>query len=316
MKIHANARLTLRARRELVEHMLVGFPATDVAAQFNISRQTVYKWWNRWQAEGDAGLWDRSSRPKTCPHQTHARLERQIVRLRKARKLGPARIGGIVGVPASTVHKVLSRYGMNRLAFMHRPTGRVVRRIVTSRPGELVHIDAKRMARIPDGGGWRAHGRQPKMRHSGAGYEHVHSAIDAFSRIAYSEILPAEDAECCTGFLQRAHDWFAMHGVTVERILTDNGTGYRSHAWRDLCAELAIVHTRTRPYTPRTNGKVERFNRTLADEWIYVRTYRRNHDRDQALTKWLHLYNHHRSHTALGGDTPMSRVNNLPARHS
>jgi transposase InsO family protein len=319
VKIHANARLTLRARRELVEYMIAGFEVTEIAAQFNTTRPTVYKWWRRWQAEGDAGLWDRSSRPASCPHQTAKQLERQILRLRTVRKLGPARIGGIVGVPGSTVHKVLSRHGVNRLAWMHRPTGRVVRRIHTSRPGELVHIDAKRLARIPEGGGWRAHGRSTEMRQRqlrSGGWEHVHSAIDAYSRIAYSEILPAEDAECCTGFLQRAHDWFAMHGVTIERILTDNGTGYRSFAWRDRCAELGIVHTRTRPYTPRTNGKVERFNRTLADEWAYVRVYRRNHDRDQALQKWLHHYNHHRSHTALDGDTPMSRVNNLPAHHN
>jgi transposase InsO family protein len=314
--IHANARLTLRARRDIVELMIVGYPVNEIAAQYSVSRQTIYKWWARWRTEGDVGLWDRSSRPRSCPHQTSPRLESRIVRLRTSRKLGPARIGGIVGVPASTVHRVLSRQGMNRLAWLHRLTGRVVRRIVTSRTGELVHVDAKRLARIPAGGGWRAHGRQAAMRHSGGGYDHVHSAVDAYSRIAYSEILPAEDAACCIGFLTRAHDWFADHGITIERVLTDNGMGYISHAWAARCAALDIVHTRTRPYTPRTNGKVERFNRTLADEWAYVRVYRRNSDRHHALHRWLHLYNHHRSHTALGGDTPMSRVNNLPAHHN
>lgn len=317
--IHRNARLTFRARRELVEAMISGFEVSEIAAQFNTSRQTVYKWWHRWQTEGDAGLADRSSRPRSCPHQTPPTLERQIVRLRQTHKLGPARIGGIVGMHSSTVHRVLRRRGLNRLAWLHRPTGRVVRRIHTSRPGELVHIDAKRLGRIPDGGGWRAHGRSTEMRQRqvrSGGWDHVHSAVDAFSRIAYSEILPAEDGPCCTGFLGRAHDWFAMHGVTIERVLTDNGKGYTSNAWRDLCADLDLTHTKTRFYTPQTNGKVERFNRTLADEWAYVRVYRSNSAREHALDRWLHLYNHHRAHTALAGDPPMSRINNLPGHHS
>jgi transposase InsO family protein len=318
VNIHANARLTLRARRDIVELMVVGFPVCEIAAQFSVSRQTVYKWWARWRAEGDAGLWDRSSRPQSCPHQTPRTQERRIAQLRIDRKLGPARIGGILQIAPSTVHAVLRRRGLQRLAWMHRPTGRIVRRIVTSRPGELVHIDAKRLGRIPPGGGWWAHGRGNDGHggHSGVGYEHVHSAIDAYSRIAYSEILPTEDRETCVGFLERAHAWFALHNITIERVLTDNGTGYRSFAWRDLCDQLDIVHTRTRPYTPRTNGKAERFNRTLADEWAYVRVYRRNQDRDRALHRWLHFYNHHRSHTALGGNPPMSRVNNLPGHHT
>jgi transposase InsO family protein len=316
VNIHANARLTVRARRDIVELMIVGYPVSDIAAQFSVSRQTVYKWWARWRTEGDAGLWDRSSRPRSCPHQTPRDIERRIVQLRTARKLGPARIGGILAMHPSTVHQVLRRRGLQRLAWMHRPTGRVVRRIHTSRPGELVHVDAKRLGRIPTGGGWRVRGRSAATRGSGQGYDHVHSAVDAFSRVAYSEILPAEDADCCTGFLERADAWFAMHGITIERVLTDNGNGYISNMWRDLCADLGITHTRTRPYTPRTNGKVERFNRTLADEWAYVRTYRSNTAREQALDRWLHTYNHHRSHTALRGDPPMSRVNNLPGHHN
>lgn len=316
VNIHANARLTLRARRDVVELMIIGYPVNEIAAQFSVSRQTVYKWWARWRAEGDAGLWDRSSRPRSCPHRTPRGIERRIVQLRTARKLGPARIGGILELAPSTVHQVLRRRGLHRLAWMHRPTGRVARRIHTSRPGELVHIDAKRLGRIPSGGGWRVHGRHSGMRHSGEGYDHVHSAIDAYSRIAYSEILPAEDGPCCTGFLERAHSWFAMHGVAVERVLTDNGTGYRSNSWAATCTALGLVHTRTRPYTPRTNGKVERFNRTLADEWAFVRVYRRNSDRDRALQRWLHFYNHHRSHTALGGNPPMSRINNLSGHHN
>ena len=310
--MHRNAPMTPRGRMIMVERIASGRPIAHVAAEMGVARKTADKWWRRWLAEGEAGLEDRSSRPHRCPHQTAARVEQRIVRLRQRRKLGPARIGSIVGMPASTVHRVLCRHGLNRLAWMDRPTGHVIRRIHTERPGELVHIDVKKLGRIPPGGGWRAHGRenllgQPRAK---VGYDYIHSAIDAYSRIAYSEILNAEDAVCCTGFLERAHAWFGLHNVVIERILTDNGAGYRSNAWRDLCAELAIPHTRTRPYRPQTNGKVERFNRTLNAEWARVRVYRRNSDRDRALDRWLHRYNHHRCHTALGGNTPMSRVDN------
>jgi transposase InsO family protein len=232
--------------------------------------------------------------------------------------LGPARIAGIVEMQASTVHRVLVRQGLNQLRTIDPPTGRVIRRIVTARPGELVHIDVKKLGRIPDGGGWWAHGRGNDARkgHASVGYDYVHSAVDAYSRVAYSEILAAEDLACCVGFLERAHSWFASHSIVIERVLTDNGNGYRSFAWRDLCTELGITHTRTRPYRPQTNGKVERFNRTLNDEWARVRVYRRNSDRTRALDRWLHRYNHHRCHTALGGNTPMSRVDNLSGHYT
>jgi transposase InsO family protein len=310
--------LTVHGRNELIERICCGRPIAHVAAEMGISRATAYKWWRRWQAEGDRGLWDRSSRPHRCPQRTPRVLERRIERLRREQKLGPARIAGIVEMQPSTVHRVLVRQGLNQLRAMDPPTGRVIRRIVTSRPGELVHVDVKKLGRIPDGGGWFAHGRGNDARkgHAGVGYDHVHSAVDAFSRIAYSEILSAEDAICCTGFLERARDWFALHDVTIERVLTDNGPGYKSHAWADLCAALGIVHTRTRAYRPQTNGKVERFNRTLNDEWARVRVYRRNSDRARALDRWLHRYNHHRCHTALGGQPPMSRVDNDSGQHS
>jgi transposase InsO family protein len=313
LQYHANAKLTLRARRELVERMVAGWSVSEIAEMMNVSRPTVYKWWARWRAEGDRGLWDRSSRPRSCPHQTPDVLERRIERLRRDRKLGPARIAGIVGMHASTVHRVLMRRQINRLRWMDRPTGRVIRRIETSRAGELVHVDTKKLSRIPRGGGWRAHGWETRhtTRKQRVGYDYVHSMIDGYSRVAYSEILPIEDTECCTAFLERAVAWFADHGVTIERVLTDNGVGYRSNAWRALCADLGIVHTRTRPYTPRTNGKVERFNRTLLDEWAYVRTYRSDLQRANALDRWLHTYNHHRCHTALDGQPPMSHINNL-----
>ena len=315
--MHANARLTIHGRKELIERIGCGRPVAHVAAEMGVSQATAYKWWRRWRSEGDSGLWDRSSRPHRCPQRTPRSVERRIERLRRDHKLGPARIAGIVEMHGSTVHRVLVRQGLNQLRTIDPPTGRVIRRIETSRPGELVHIDVKKLGRIPDGGGWWAHGRNTASRgHSPVGYDYVHSAVDAYSRIAYSEILNAEDTICCVGFLERAHSWFAVHGVVIERVLTDNGNGYRSFAWRDLCSELAITHTRTRPYRPQTNGKVERFNRTLNAEWARVRVDRRNSDRTRALDRWLHRYNHHRCHTALGGNTPMSRVDNLSGHYS
>jgi transposase InsO family protein len=313
---HANARLTLHGRKELIARVQAGRPVAHIAAEMGISRATAYKWWGRWRREGDAGLFDRSSRPHSSPSQTPRRTERQIERLRRSKKLGPARIGGIVGMHTSTVHRVLCRQGLNQLRAFDRPTGRVIRWIRTTRPGELVHIDVKKLGRIPDGGGWWAHGRSAEVRFYGGGYDYVHSAIDAYSRVAYSEILDAENAAFCSGFLTRAYRWFAERGVTIERLLTDNGVGYRSHQWADLCAELGVRHTRTKPYHPATNGKVERFNRTLNDEWARVRIYRRNSDRARALDRWLHHYNHHRCHTALKGRPPMSRVSNVSGQYS
>jgi transposase InsO family protein len=260
-------------------------------------------------------LEDRSSRPHSCPHQTPARVERRIVALRQSRKLGPARLAGIVGVPASTVHRILVRHGLNRLRWMDRPTGRVIRRIETDHCGELVHIDVKTLARIPDGGGHRMLGRSTETKRRSrarGGYSHIHTAIDAYSRLAYSEFAGAENTPNCVAFLDRAVAWFAERGITIERILTDNGNGYRSTAWARRCAELAIRHTRTRPYRPATNGKAERFNRTLADEWAYARLWTSDASRARALDRWLHRYNHHRHHTAIGGP-PASRVTNLPS---
>jgi transposase InsO family protein len=317
VQYHSNAKLTVHGRRELVERMMAGWSVSEIAEMMNVSRPTVYKWWKRWQLEGDEGLVDRSCRPQRCAHQTSRQLERRIERLRRQRKLGPARIAGIVEMHASTVHRVLVRQRLNRLRWMDRPTGRVIRRIETARPGELVHVDTKKLSRIPKGGGWRAHGWETRSKNrQKVGYDNVHSMIDAYSRVAYSEILPVEDAQQCTEFLERAVAWFAEHGVRIERVLTDNGVGYRSYLWAERCADLGITHTRTRPYTPRTNGKAERFNRTLLDEWAYVRTYRSDLQRADALDRWLHTYNHHRCHTALDGHPPMTRINNLSGQNS
>lgn len=312
--MHANAPLTPEGRLRLCHRIADGWSVAAAAESMNISRQTAHKWWQRYLAEGTAGLVDRSSRPHSCPHQTPARVERRIVALRQARKLGPARLAGIVDVPASTVHRVLVRHGINRLRWMDRPTGRVIRRIETTRCGELVHIDVKKLARVPDGGGHKKLGRTTETKRrshaSRGGYTHIHTAIDAYSRLAYSEFAGAENAINCTAFLARAVAWFAERGIVIERILTDNGMGYRSFAWRDLCAELAIKHSRTKPYHPATNGKVERFNRTLADEWAYARLWKSERSRALALDRFLHRYNHHRHHTAIGGP-PASLVSNL-----
>jgi transposase len=314
--VHGNAPMTPRGRMIMIERIAAGRPVAHVAAEMGVSRKTADKWWRRWLADGEVGLEDRSSRPHRCPHQTPARMERRIVRLRQQRKLGPARIASVVGVPASTVHRVLCRHGLNRIAWMDRPTGRVIRRIHTDRPGELVHVDVKKLGRIPPGGGWRAHGRGNVAHHerTRVGYDYIHSAIDAHSRLAYSEVLPNEQGPTCAGFWKRAQQFFDDHVITVEAVLTDNAKNYLG---LDFTAALdGIEHRRIRPHRPQTNGKVERFNRTLADEWAYVRVYRSNAARTRALDRWLHLYNHHRGHTALGGEPPIARATNLAGEHT
>lgn len=315
--MHGNARLTPVGRLTMVMRIEAGRPVAHVAAEMGVSRPTAYKWWHRWQESGVDGLVDRSSRPRSCPHQTPPEMEAAIVELRMTLKQGPARIGGQLGVPASTVHRVLGRHGMNRLAWMDRPTGRVIRRIHTDRPGELVHVDVKKLGRIPDGGGWRVHGRAEVAvgrRSRSRGMSYVHSAIDAHSRLAFSEIHHDERGPTCAGFFERARAFFTQHGIDhVEAVLTDNALAYRG---RDFTAALnGAEHRRIRPYTPRTNGKVERFNRTLLEEWAYVRAYATDDERTAALDDWLHLYNHHRHHTAIGGP-PISRVNDLPGHYT
>ena len=314
--MHANARLTPVGRRTLIERIQTGRPVAHVAAEMGVSRATAYKWWARFRAEDWAGLQDRSSRPRRCPNQTPRRVERRIEVLRRTRKLGPARIGGVLEMAPSTVHRVLCRLGLNRLALMDRPTGRVIRRIEMSRPGELVHVDIKKLGRIHAGGGWRAHGRGNVVEHrvNRVGYAYVHAAVDGYSRVAYAEILPNEQGATAAGFWTRAQAWFAERGVNIERVLTDNGGCYRSDVFHQALA--GVEHTFIRPYRPQTNGKVERFNRTLLDDWAYVRVYRSERQRTQALTRWLHLYNHHRSHTSLAGQAPMTRLNNLPGQYT
>jgi len=321
---HANARLTVHGRAELVRRVIEqGRPVAHVVVELNVSRATGYKWLARWRAEGLAGLADRSSRAHRLPRKTPAGTEQRVLALRAARKLGPARIGPLVGLAPSTVHAVLTRHGMHRLAWLDRPTGQLIRRYERARPGELVHVDVKKLGAIRPGGGWRAHGKGSAQHHhsrseTGAGrrvgYDYVHCAIDDHTRLAYAEIHPDETAATCAQFLRSAAAWFATVGIDrIDRVLTDNAMAYRkSRAWRQAMTDLGAQQKFTRSYRPQTNGKAERFNRTLADEWAYIQPFDSSVDRAAALPGWLHTYNHHRSHTALGGQPPISRttVNN------
>jgi transposase InsO family protein len=288
----------------------------------------VRRWVDRYRLEGSAGMVDRSSRPQRSPNRTPTRTERRIIKVRVLRRWGPARIGYLLGIHPSTVHRVLTRYGLAKLRWLDRPTGRVIRRMSSERPGDLVHVDVKKLGKIPAGGGWRMLGRTIGNRNSQAdktgvtnkyrqplrGYHFLHTAIDAHSRLAYSELLPDERKETAAAFWQRASAWFNECGFTVRKVLTDNGACYRSFAFRDALG--AIEHRRTRPYRPQTNGKVERFHRTLADEWAYARLYTSDAERCNEFPKWLHTYNHHRGHTALGGQPPASRVPNLSGQYT
>jgi transposase InsO family protein len=318
--MHRNAPLTPEGRLRLCFLIEDGWTVASAAESMRISRQTAHKWWRRYQEGGELGLEDRSSRPRRCPSKTPAKVERRVVELRRRHQLGPARLAPRVGVPASTLHRIWQRNGVSRLSDLERRTGRMIRRIETTRPGELVHIDIKKQAKIPPGGGWRIKGRANHLQNGKGGrprqgYAYVHSAIDAYSRLAYSEIHANEQAVTAVAFWQRARAFFASYGITVERVLTDNGSCYRSTAFGADLVAAAIKHTRTKAYHPQTNGKVERYNRTLLNEWAYARPYRSEAARTRALDTWLHMYNHHRHHTAIGGP-PIGRVNNVVGQNS
>ncbi|MFE3554011.1 IS481 family transposase [Streptomyces sp. NPDC059193] len=315
---HRNAPLTetgrLRLARCVVED---GWPLRRAAERFRVSPTTAQRWADRYRAHGEAGMGDRSSRPHRSPRRTPTRTERRIIKVRLLRRWGPARIAHLLDLVPSTVHRVLTRYRLARLSHLDRSTGRVIRRYERERPGELVHVDIKKLGNIPDGGGHKTLGRQAgRKTRPRLGYSYIHTAVDDHSRLAYSEILADEKKETATAFWQRAQAFFTACGITVERVLTDNGSCYKSHAWRDLLAAAGVTHKRTRPYRPQTNGKVERLNRTLLDEWAYARPYRSEQERRDAFPKWLHTYNHHRGHTALAGKPPASRVPNLTGQYS
>ena len=313
---HANALLTPRGRLLLARCVVEeGWPLRRAADRFQVSATTAARWAGRYREFGVAGMADRSSRPHRSPQRTPTRTERRIINVRVTRRWGPARIGFLLGLHPSTVHRVLSRYRLARLAWLDRSTGRVIRRYEHAAPGDLVHVDVKKLGRIPDGGGWRIHGRAARPnRKRGQGYSYLHTALDDHSRLAYSELFPDERQETAAAFWSRAAAYFADCGITVARVLTDNGSCYRSRVF--AAALGTVVHKRTRPYRPQTNGKVERFHRTLADEWAYAAAYGSDTARAAAYPAWLHRYNHHRGHTALGGRPPASRVTSLSGQYS
>lgn len=317
---HRRARLTEFGRGLLVHRVLEeGWSPAAAAEASGVSRATCYKWLRRFQAEGTAGLADRSSRPINSPRRLSHRLEQRVLNLRRSRKLGPHRIAALTGVARSTCYLVLRRHGLHRLAWMDRPTGQPIRRYERADAGDLVHVDVKKLARIPSGGGHRVLGRAaaPHSHKTGAGYDFVHAAVDDHTRLAYAEIHPDETSATCAAFLSRAGAFFAELGIAIREVMTDNAFAYRHGlAFRTVALELGARQIFTRPYRPQTNGKAERFNRTLLEEWAYVRPYRSNATRSALLTGWLHRYNHHRSHTALGGRSPIERVNNLPGNYS
>jgi transposase InsO family protein len=316
---HGNARLTVHGRKLIVARHRTGWSQAHIAAAMGISRKCVRTWITRYAAEGEAGLVDRSSRPHTSPRRTPAEVEDRIIELRSRERRGPARIGAELGVPARTVSRVLVRRGQPRLSALDPMTGEVIRsskvtaiRYERSRPGELVHMDVKKLARIPDGGGWRAHGRAAgstsRDRATRVGYDYVHSLVDDHSRLAYSEILPDEKGTTCAAFLARAAAYFAEHGITrIERVMTDNAWAYR-WSLREVIGALGARQKFIKPHCPWQNGKVERLNRTLATEWAYRQVFVSNAERAAALAPWIEHYNTRRRHSALGGLPPISRL--------
>jgi len=314
---HRNARTTYQSRLLIVERYQQGWAKAHIAAAMGFSRKCVHKWIGRFEAEGEAGLHERSSRPHSMPTRTPAEVESQIVAWRRRHRCGAEEIGIKLGVATRTVARVLQRRGVPHLADCDPMTGIVIRaskatavRYERQRPGELVHVDVKKLGRIPDGGGWRAHGRSEDVRGRGIGYDYVHSMVDDHSRLAYSEVLPDEKGPTCAGFMTRGAAYFAAHGITrIEQVITDNHLSYRrSAAFADAVGHLGATQLFIKPHCPWQNGKAERYNRTLQSEWAYRRVFRSNTERAQALAPWLTIYNTQRRHSALGGYPPISRL--------
>ncbi|PXA79978.1 IS481 family transposase [Auritidibacter ignavus] len=319
---HPNAPLTPEGRRRLAVLIVEeGWRIRRAAERFQVSPATASKWATRYRA-GDP-LTDRSSRPRRCPNRLSPRRERRIIALRFTRRWGPHRISYHLGIARSTVGRVLARYNMPPLAWLDQATGLPMRKLSPVRyekatAGELVHVDIKKLGRIPDGGGHRKLGAAGRKNNgygnTGRGYAYLHHAVDDHSRLAYSEILPNERQDTAA-FWQRAQAFFTDAGITVTAVMTDNGSCYRSRLFNDTLGP-EIKHRYTRPYRPQTNGKVERFNRTLAQEWAYAETYYSDEARAETYADWLHYYNHHRPHTGIGGSTPAQRVHNLTGNYT
>jgi transposase InsO family protein len=317
----------LRLARLIVED---GWPIARAAERFQVAWPTAKRWADRYREHGPEAMTDRSSRPHHCPRATPAPVVRKIVHLRWKQRLGPVTIGERVGLAPSTVHQVLRRCRINRLGHLDRSTGQPVRRYEHPAPGDLLHVDVKKLGNIPDQGGWRFVGRTQGRRNRAAtpgttrnahrnpklGHAFVHTVLDDHSRVAYAEIHDDETAATAAAVLRRAVTWYATRGVVVRRVLSDNGSAYRSHLWRDTCHELGITPKHTRPYRPQTNGKIERFHRTLAQGWAFRRLYTGESQRRKALPGWIHEYNHHRPHTAIGRQTPITRLTNLSGQYS
>ena len=316
---HGSARTTLHGRLLIAQRYRAGWPQAHIAAAMGVSRKCVKTWIDRYAAEGEAGLRDRSSRPHRMPTRTSMEVESWIVELRRRERRGPAWLGAELGVPARTVSRVLARRHIPKLAVLDPITGQVIRaskttavRYERSRPGELVHMDVKKLGKIPDGGGWRAHGREQREatrdRSTKVGYDFVHSLVDDHSRLAYCEILPDEKGPTCAGFLARAAASFAAHGITrIERVMTDNAWAYK-WSLRAVCADLGAKQVFIKPHCPWQNGKVERLNRTLLTEWAYRQVFTTNTERTAALAPWIEHYNTRRRHSALACLPPISRL--------
>jgi transposase InsO family protein len=331
---HANAALTPRARLKLARLVVdQQWPAARAAERYDVSWPTAKRWAARYQQLGPDGMADRSSRPHRSPNRTPQPVARKIVHLRWKHRLGPVQIAGRTGLAPSTVHQVLVRCRLSRLSAIDRVTGEPVRRYEHDHPGSLAHADVKKLGSVPDGGGWRFTGRAQGLqnrlatgrrtgRHS-RNYGHplvgtafIHTILDDHSRLAYSEIHGNETRETAVSVLRHAAAWFAARGVRIERILSGNRSCYRSKLWAQACAELAITPKHTRPYRPQTNGKIERFHRTLATEWAYRKFYASESARRAAFPAWLHEYNHHRPHTAIGQSAPITRLTNVPGQYT
>lgn len=315
MDVHQNARLTLHCRALLVDRVLKGRARAQVARELGVSMKTVNKWLGRFQAEGVAGLADRSSRPRRRPRATAAALEVAVIALRRQR-LTMLTIAQQLGLSRATVARILVRAGLNRLSKLEPAA--VIRRYERANPGELLHLDVKKLGRITRIG-HRITGDRSGP-YGQAGWEFVHVAIDDTSRVAYAQVLPDEQADSSAAFLRAAVAYYAGLGLRIREILTDNGAGYRSREFARTCADLGLKHRFTRPYTPRTNGKAERFIQTALREWAYARAYARSQQRIAELPRFLHGYNWHRPHASLAAQPPISRIgltrNNLMRLHS
>ena len=326
---HANAALTPRHRLKVAQLVVdQGWPISEVAARFQVSWPTVKRWADRYRT--GQSMQDRSSRPHHSPSKTDQATTKHCIQLRLRLREGPVQLACRLGIAPSTVHRILVDARLNRLSHVDRATGEPVRRYEHDHPGAMLHVDVKKLGNIPDGGGWRYVGRQQGDRNRAAtpdkpmnkyrdplmGKAYVHTVIDDHSRVAYAEIHDDETAFTATAVLVRAVEWFNARGVAVERVLSDNGGAYKSHLWRDTCTELGITHKRTRPYRPQTNGKIERFHRTLADGWAFAKFYDSEDARLAALAPWIHQYNHHRPHSAIGRVAPITRLDNLAGHHS